>query len=424
MCGGACSTLALLLSGCARPGSGASAAKPVTGSTFAFDTYCTFSVYGDDAAPARLAKACAHFDSLFDLYDEKSDIARINAAAGKPVRVHADTIDLLLAAKTYCEQADGLFDITIGAVSTLWDFTEGVRPAPETIADALPHVNWRCIEIDEEALTVRLADPQAKLDLGGIAKGYVADRLCDLLRDETSATGACSRSAAISRCLGRSRTANPGKPASAIPTTPVATPWWAPRASREGRLVTSGLYERVFEQDGVTYWHILDPRTGEPVQTDVASVTVLSPSSTAADALSTTLFVAGSRQAPRSPTRSRTRRRTSSCKTAAPWNPPAGRNSPTSRNGEVRERARMGTGANCSGQRGVCAACACNVEKNDVKRISFDISRTSLCCGRSAAAARRAVGESVDRRAICTQPPSKSLNPVSPRGRRCDDTHR
>ena len=65
MCGGACSTLALLLSGCARPGSGASAAKPVTGSTFAFDTYCTFSVYGDDAAPARLAKACAHFCLLY-----------------------------------------------------------------------------------------------------------------------------------------------------------------------------------------------------------------------------------------------------------------------------------------------------------------------------------------------------------------------
>ena len=159
MHGSACSVLALMLSGCTQPKSDASAAKPITGSTFAFDTYCTFGVYGDDTAPARLADACAHFDALFDLYDEKSDIARINAAAGEPVRVHADTVDLLLAAKTYCEQADGLFDVTIGAVSTLWDFTEGVCPAPEAIAGALPHVDWRCIEIDEEALTVRLADP-------------------------------------------------------------------------------------------------------------------------------------------------------------------------------------------------------------------------------------------------------------------------
>ena len=148
--------------------------------------------------------------------------------------MHADTIDLLLAAKTYCEQADGLFDITIGAVSTLWDFTEGVRPAPETIADALPHVNWRCIEIDEEALTVRLADPQAKLDLGGIAKGYVADRLCDLLRDETSATGAVLSLGGNIAFFGEKPEAAHGTWAFAIPTTPVATPWWAPRASREG----------------------------------------------------------------------------------------------------------------------------------------------------------------------------------------------
>lgn len=131
MCGGTCSTLTLMLSGCTQPKTDASAAKPVTGSAFAFDTYCTFGVYGDDTAPARLADACAHFDALFDLYDEKSDIARINAAAGEPVRVHADTVDLLLAAKTYCGQADGLFDVTIGAVSTLWDFTEGVRRHPK-----------------------------------------------------------------------------------------------------------------------------------------------------------------------------------------------------------------------------------------------------------------------------------------------------
>ena len=295
MCGGACSTLALLLSGCARPGAGASAAKPVTGSTFAFDTYCTFSVYGDDSAPARLADACAHFDTLLDLYNEKSDIARINATAGEPCQVHADTVDLLLQARTYCEQADGLFDITIGAVSTLWDFTEGARPAPEAIADALPHVDWRCIEIDEEALTVRLADPQAKLDLGGIAKGYVADRLCGLLRDETNATGAVLSLGGNIALFGEKPNGKPWETGVRDPNDPGGDTVVGTARVQGGSLVTSGLYERVFEQDGITYWHILDPRTGEPVQTDVASVTVLSPSSTAADALSTTLFVAGSR---------------------------------------------------------------------------------------------------------------------------------
>lgn len=292
--GGAGSALALLLSGCGRTG-GSAAAKPVTGSTFAFDTYCTFSVYGDDSAPARLADACAHFDELFDLYDEASDIARINAAAGEPCPVHADTVDLLLAAKAYCEQADGLFDITIGAVSTLWDFTEGVRPAPEAIADMLPHVDWRCLEVDEEALTVRLADPRAKLDLGGIAKGYVADRLCVLLHDETDATGAVISLGGNIALFGKKPNGEPWETGIRDPNDPGGDTVVGTARIQGGSLVTSGLYERVFEREGVTYWHILDPRTGMPVQTDVASVTVLSPSSTAADALSTTLFVAGSR---------------------------------------------------------------------------------------------------------------------------------
>ena len=296
MRGSACSVFALMLSGCTRPRTDAPAAKPVTGSTFAFDTYCTFGVYGDDTAPARLSDACAHFDALFDLYDEKSDIARINAAAGEAVRVHADTVDLLLAAKTYCEQADGLFDVTIGAVSTLWDFTEGVRPTPEAIADALPHVDWRCIEIDEETLTVRLADPQAKLDLGGIAKGYVADRLCDLLRDETSATGAVLSLGGNIAFFGEKPDGGTWDAGIRDPNDPGGDTTVGTAHVAGGSLVTSGLYERTFELDGVTYWHILDPRTGMPVQTDVTSATVLSPSSTAADALSTTLFVAGSRE--------------------------------------------------------------------------------------------------------------------------------
>lgn len=296
MCGGACSTLALLLSGCTQPGTGASAAKPVTGSTFAFDTYCTFSVYGDDTAPARLADACSRFDSLFDLYDDASDIARINAAGGAPVHVHTDTVDLLLASKTYCEQTDGLFDITIGAVSTLWDFAEGVRPSPEVIADALPHVDWHCIEIDEEALTVRLADPRAKLDLGGIAKGYVADRLCEMLRTETSATGAVLSLGGNIALFGKKPSGELWETGVRDPNNPGGHDVVGTAHVQGGSLVTSGLYERVFEQDGVTYWHILDPRTGEPVQTDVASVTVLSSSSTAADALSTTLFIANSRR--------------------------------------------------------------------------------------------------------------------------------
>ena len=172
LCAGAISLLpaaaallsAPLLSGCANTPatrqSSDAGSEPSTGSTFAFDTYCTFTVYGDDSAPALLAKECARYDKLFNLYDESSDIARVNAAQGAAVTVDPATLDLLEQALAFCASAQGLFDITIGAVSTLWDFSEGVRPSDADIANALPHVNWRCVEPDAEQATVRLADPE------------------------------------------------------------------------------------------------------------------------------------------------------------------------------------------------------------------------------------------------------------------------
>lgn len=298
--GAALLPIALSIVGCSEGGGGAHSdggdSRGATGSTFAFDTYCTFTVYGDEEAPAKLAQACARYDKLLNLYDEASDIARINAGGGAAVQVDPRTVDLVEQALGFCESAQGLFDITIGAVSTLWDFSEGTRPADELIAAALPHVNWRCVEVDSAAKTVRLADPQAKLDLGGIAKGYVADRLCDLLARETSATGAVLSLGGNIAFWGRKPDGAPWEAGIRDPNDPGGSSVVGTVRVNGGSLVTSGLYERTFELDGVTYWHILDPRTGMPVQTDIVSDTVLCPSSTAADALSTTLFVAGSRE--------------------------------------------------------------------------------------------------------------------------------
>ncbi|MDO4437630.1 MAG: FAD:protein FMN transferase [Coriobacteriaceae bacterium] len=270
--------------------------QPSTGSVFAFDTYCTFTVYGDATAPAKLAQACTCFDRLFNMYDSSSDIARINAAQGEPVAADPATIDLLEQALAFCQAAQGLFDITIGAVSTLWDFTEGIRPSDADLADALPHVNWRFVELDASQGTVRLSDPEAKIDLGGIAKGYVADQLCELLERETQASGAVLSLGGNIAFFGSKPGGAPWEAGIRDPNDPHGSTVVGTARVAGGSLVTSGLYERTFELDGKKYWHILDPRTGMPVQTDVASDTVFCPSSTTADALSTTLFVAGSRE--------------------------------------------------------------------------------------------------------------------------------
>ena len=298
--GAATGAAALGLAGCARDGGNGSAAtsdtaKPATGSTFAFDTYCTFTVYGDNTALSKLSDACQRYDALFDLYKEDSDIAHINAAAGQPVTVDPATADLIARALDYCAQAEGRFDITIGAVSTLWDFDAGARPTDEQIAAALPHVNWQNVVVNEQAHTVQLTDPEAKLDLGGIAKGYVADRLCELLRDKTQATAAVLSLGGNVAFYGSKPGGGTWDAGIRDPNDPGGSTTVGTAHVSDGSLVTSGLYERTFELNGVTYWHILDPRTGMPVQTDVESVTVDCPSSTTADALSTTLFVAGSR---------------------------------------------------------------------------------------------------------------------------------
>ena len=240
---------------------------PYTGSTFAFDTFCEFTVYEDEGAVAELGRLCARYDSLFDLYDESSDVARINAAGGKPVEVDPDTAELIQAGTEWSSRSNGRFDITIGAVSTLWDFTEGVRPTDAAIANALPHVNWESVHVNGTEVT--LEDPEAKLDLGGniFALGSKPDG---------SAWNVGVR--------------DPNEPGGAGTAVVVTV------AVRDCSVVTSGLYERTFELDGKRYWHILDPRTGYPVETDVTSVTVISPTSTAGDALSTTLFVAGTQE--------------------------------------------------------------------------------------------------------------------------------
>lgn len=269
-------------------------AQAYAGSTFAFDTYCTFTVYGDATAPAKLASACARYDDLFDLYDEKSDIARINAAGGKPVKVARETIDVLERALPFCKASGGLFDITIGTVSTLWDFDQHVRPADDAIAAALPHIGWQNIKVDKDARTVTLADPATKIDLGGIAKGYIADRLVEILKNKTKAVAGVISLGGNIAYYGSKPGGGRWNTGIRDPNDPGGTTTVGTARVTGGSVVTSGLYERTFTQDGTTYWHILDPRTGMPVQTDVVSDTVICPSSTAADALSTTLFVAGS----------------------------------------------------------------------------------------------------------------------------------
>ena len=269
--------------------SSASDAEVVSTTLFAFDTVVQISAQCEQALLDKVAERCTYFENKFSRTVEGSDIWNINNAHGAPVEVCAETAACIQAALEYAQASGGLFDITIGAVSSLWDFVEGVKPTDEQIAAALPHVGYGCVELD--GATVTLSDPDAMLDLGGIAKGYICDDLVRLLREGGCANASISLGGNV-YVMGMSfdgdewtvGVQDPNGAANDVIATIPAT---------DVSLVTSGLYERGFERDGVFYYHILDPKTGYPVATDLESASIRCESSTTADAYSTILFLLG-----------------------------------------------------------------------------------------------------------------------------------
>ncbi|MDR3037641.1 MAG: FAD:protein FMN transferase [Coriobacteriales bacterium] len=263
--------------------------SPVRLTEFLFDTVIEITAYCDQELLEAARERLTYFEQIFSRTREGSDIWTLNTAAGATVEVHPETAEVIAQALPFCELSDGLFDITIGTITSLWDFNDAVVPDPGELARALLHIDYRKVLV--EGNTVTLADPEAKLDLGAIAKGYIADDIAALLR-----AGGCA-----------SANINLGGNVYVLGNKPDGSPWnvgiqdpLQGRGTVMGRVsvsdtsvVTSGPYERSFELDGVFYHHILDPRTGYPAQTDLASVSIISDSSAEGDALTTTTFLLG-----------------------------------------------------------------------------------------------------------------------------------
>lgn len=273
-------------------GSSGADEEPASGTTFAFNTLVSIQAYGvDQDVVTECMRECARYDGLFSARTEGSDIYRINEAHGEPVEVDPDTADLLAQSLEYCALSDGTFDITIGAVSLLWDFSEGVKPADDAIADAVRHVDYTCVQVD--GTTVTLSDPDAKIDLGGIAKGWIADRLCDRLVEAGATAALISLGTSSTYALGHKPDGTPWRIGMRDPMGESAASISAVVELADVALTSSGLYDQQFELDGMTYWHILDPATGYPAQTDMLGVAVVTPTAVQGDAFSTMLFIKG-----------------------------------------------------------------------------------------------------------------------------------
>lgn len=236
-------------------------------------------------------KLCRRYDTLFSKTNEDSDIYKINHAGGAAVEVSDDTLALIKKGLYYCDLSGGLFDITIGSASNLWDFkadTPAVPPA-EAVAEAVTHINYKKIIIKDN--TVRLDDPGAAIDVGAIAKGYIADRLRDYLKKNGVRHAVIDLGGNI-LVLGTKTDGSKYNIGIQKPFDKTGAPVTSVKVANQ-TVVTTGIYQRYFEADGKIYHHILSPSTGWPCENNLYSVTIITDSSLTGDALSTVCYLMG-----------------------------------------------------------------------------------------------------------------------------------
>lgn len=292
--------------------------------SFYFDTVCEITIFGfsegaaDTGSEESFDKACeeviadtfklmSDYENTLSRTIEGSDIDRINKAGGEAVKVSPETIEVIEKGIEFGDVSEGVFDITVGKASDLWDFHESLTdepselPSEEALKEASVHIDYTKVTVDKKAGTVKLEDPEMMLDLGGIAKGYIADKTAEYLRSRGVVSAIVNLGGNIEVIGGKNAGFGSGDQEQADFSLGIRDP-----GSETGGLlgiypgkdltvVTSGTYERFIEVDGVKYHHILDPETGYPVDTDVLQVSIIAGAghSVDCDGLSTACLALG-----------------------------------------------------------------------------------------------------------------------------------
>lgn len=272
--------------------------KEASADIFAMDTYMTVAAYGEHGQEAVDAaeKEIERLDDLLSTGNGKSEVSQINRNGGGVLS--PDTLALLKRSLEIYKSTDGAYDITIYPLMKLWGFTtkQFVVPDEDALADALELVGSDALAWSEGGKKQKLVLEKegAAIDFGGIAKGYASDRIMEIYKEYGVSSGLVSLGGNIS----------------ALGVKPDGTKWRIAIQDPEDEngylavlnieneaVITSGGYERYFEEDGIIYHHIIDPSTGYPANNGLISVTIVSEDGTLADALSTSLYVMGTEKA-------------------------------------------------------------------------------------------------------------------------------
>lgn len=233
-------------------------------------------------------------EELVSINMDGTELDKVNDNAGiAPVKVSDDTFNIIKKGLYYSKLTNGHFDITIGPLVKLWSIglPEAKVPTQNEIDEKLKYINYNDVELNESEKTVYLKKPGMIIDLGGIAKGYTADVIASILK-ENGVTKAIIDLGGNVYALGEKEENSSWKIGIQNPDQ-TRGEIIGSITVKDKSIVTSGIYERFIEENGKRYHHILSPENGYPYENDVAGVTIISDTSIDGDALSTSVFAMG-----------------------------------------------------------------------------------------------------------------------------------
>ncbi len=266
-------------------------------SQFLMGTLVEISVIEKDGKLAKTAMQKAfreirRLEKMMSIHIPNSEVSKVNQAAGKdPVAVSKELMAVIQRSLFWSEKTAGAFDITIGPAQELWNFDAPSLPLKNSITDAIEKIDFKKIQLEEQK--IYLPKKGMRLNLGAIAKGYAVDKAIDILK-ENKIQNALINAGGDLKSIGKRSDQLNWKIGLQHPRTSESL--LASFSISNNAVATSGDYQKYFEQNGKRYHHILDPKTGSPATTGSMSATVIAKNVMDADALSTAIFVLGSKK--------------------------------------------------------------------------------------------------------------------------------
>ncbi|MFI3176380.1 MAG: FAD:protein FMN transferase [Eubacteriales bacterium] len=271
--------------------------EPISKTDLVLNTVATITIYdsNDTTLLDECFALCNAYEDIYSATNSTSELYQLNqtfqTSVDTPIPVSVELLDLIEISLDYALLSNGSFDPTIGVISTMWDFTgeSPIPPTRESVEALLPLVDYTALTLGEDTITNHTVGMQ--LDLGGIAKGYIADRIADYLVS-CGVTSAYVNLGGNIVCIGNKGNGQDFQVGVQLPFAD-SLESAITLSIQDASVVTCGIYERSYTYEGIFYHHILNPSTGFPYENELLSVTIVSPDSVDGDALSTTCYALG-----------------------------------------------------------------------------------------------------------------------------------